>query len=1060
MWKTLTLTLGVSCRGDGAPAIFGSVFTKIAGTPKVSLSWRALKLSVGLSTVAAVGALALVAAYEMQSAWFQSRYLADLGRSLTFRVDPGPSPSIRFPRGGPYDDRLGYAELPDYIDRLTTRGFAIDAQARISPELASLADRGFNLAYHEKSRAGLDVRDCRDEPIFGVRYPERTYDRFEAVPPLLASALLFIENRELLDETEPRRNPALEWDRLAKAVMDQAIHLYDPDHDTPGGSTLATQIEKYRHSPEGRTSSGREKLRQIASASMRAYLAGEDTTETRRNVVVDYLNTVPLAARAGIGEVNGIGDGLRAWYGRDFDEVNRLLVSESPSQFLEKALAFKQALSLLVAQRRPSYYLGTSPRALETLTNVHLGLLADAELISPALRDAAVAQPLRLAEPNTDLQPVSFVSRKAATAVRAGIGGILREPRLYDIDRLDLAAQASLDSALQQAVTSVLVDLRDPAKAREAGLIQPKLLEKGDPAQVTYSFTLLERVPDGNRVRVQTDNFDQPFDINEGTKLDLGSTAKLRTFVNYLEIVAWLHKQYAPRDLEALAKVEVPRQDAITRWAVDYLAHAEERSLTAMLEASLERKYSANPGEQFFTGGGMHTFENFDPLDNGRVLSVRDGLRRSVNLVFVRLMRDVVHHYRHRVPGSSAKLLEDHNDPSRRPFLAKFADREGREFITRFYRKYQGKSIEEMQALLVQGIRPRPRRLAAIFRTIDPDAPREAFEKFVATQMPSADPSEAALEKLYYEFAPERMSLTDRGFSAGLHPLELWSVGYLRAHPGATLSHVIQASSAERQEVYGWLFKTRNKNAQDSRIRQLLEMEAFLEIHKAWVRLGYPFGSLVPSYATTLGASADRPAALAELMGILVNDGVRLPTVRLERLQFAQGTPYETVLSRAADDGEAVLQPEVARLVRQVLTEVVDQGTASRIRNVFTTADGAPIPVGGKTGTGDHRFETYGKGGVVLASQVVSRSGTFAFFIGDRHFGTLTAYVKGPEAGRYAFTSGLPVQILKVLAPTLAPVLRRADGNSASGCTPSRPTPDILAAPSMRAAIKSSRLFD
>jgi len=260
---------------------------------------------------------------------------------------------------------------------------------------------------------------------------------------------------------------------------------------------------------------------------------------------------------------------------------------------------------------------------------------------------------------------------------------------------------------------------------------------------------------------------------------------------------------------------------------------------------------------------------------------------------------------------------------------------------------------------------------------------------------------------------------------------------------------VIQASAAERQEVYGWLFTTRNKNAQDSRIRQLIEIEAFLEIHKAWVRLGYPFGSLVPSYATTLGASADRPAALAELMGIIVNDGVRLPTVRLERLQFAADTPYETTLARTGQAGEQVLAPEIARLARQLLTEVVEQGTASRIRRVFSAADGTPIPVGGKTGTGDHRFETYGKGGVLLSSEVISRSGTFVFFIGDRHFGTLTAYVKGPEAARYAFTSGLPVQILKVLAPTLAPVLTATAGDASVGCG-AAPRPEIMAAPSGR----------
>ena len=34
---------------------------------------------------------------------------------------------------------------------------------------------------------------------------------------------------------------------------------------------------------------------------------------------------------------------------------------------------------------------------------------------------------------------------------------------------------------------------------------------------------------------------------------------------------------------------------------------------------------------------------------------------------------------------------------------------------------------------------------------------------------------------------------------------------------------------------------------------------------------------------------ADRPAALAELMGIVVNDGIRRPTVRIDELRFAAG---------------------------------------------------------------------------------------------------------------------------------------------------------------------------
>jgi membrane peptidoglycan carboxypeptidase len=243
-------------------------------------------------------------------------------------------------------------------------------------------------------------------------------------------------------------------------------------------------------------------------------------------------------------------------------------------------------------------------------------------------------------------------------------------------------------------------------------------------------------------------------------------------------------------------------------------------------------------------------------------------------------------------------------------------------------------------------------------------------------------------------------------------------------HPDIKSAELLAASAKERQEVYNWLRKTRHKDAQDSRIRQLLEVEAFLEIHKEWKRLGYPFDSLVPSYATAIGSSADRPAALAELMGILVNDGVRLPTVRIQALRFAADTPYETIVKHQPQQGERVLSPVVAAEVRKALLDVVDNGTARRVRQAFTDGAGNPIPVGGKTGTGDHRREVYGSGGQLIQSTVMNRSATFVFYIGDRYFGTITAFVPGTEAKNYHFTSGLPVQLLKTLAPELAPYLR------------------------------------
>src|SRR5262249_24753636 len=79
--------------------------------------------------------------------------------------------------------------------------------------------------------------------------------------------------------------------------------------------------------------------------------------------------------------------------------------------------------------------------------------------------------------------------------------------------------------------------------------------------------------------------------------------------------------------------------------------------------------------------------------------------------------------------------------------------------------------------------------------------------------------------------------------------------------------------------------------------------------------------------------------------------------------------------------------------------------------------------VGGKTGTGDHRYETFAPGGRLIESRVVERAATFVFLIDDRFFGTVTAYVAGPTAARYEFTSALPVRQAGILMPALSPLL-------------------------------------
>jgi membrane peptidoglycan carboxypeptidase len=971
---------------------------------------------------------------EVQTSRRQAAWLSSLASELHYAVEPGPSAEVRFPGAGPFDERLGYHRLPERVQRLAGQGFTVAAQARMSPKMTELIDEGLFAIYREKSQAGLELRDCRRQPLAVSRYPERTYEGFESVPPLLVDSLLFIENRELLDPRFPMRNPAVEWDRFGKVLFDQALHRLDKSHAAAGGSTLATQLEKYRHSPEGRTDSGKEKLRQMASASLRAYIDGEDTLPRRRQIVVDYLNTVPLSAMTGFGEVNGIGDGLWAFYGRDFAEVNRLLSTpmedDGPLLAKDRALAFKQALSLIVAQRRPSYYLAEGEPVLRQLTDSHLRVMADAGIITAGLRDAALPMDLKLQSQLSVARAGSFIDHKAANAVRGKLQSLLAVQHSYDVDRLDLTTDTSLDGELQRTATALLRGLGDPQAAHAAGLYGFRLLNEGDdPGKILFSFTLFERGRNSNLLRVQTDNFDQPFDLNEGARLDLGSTAKLRTLVTYLELVAELHGRWSGLSANQLAALKIGSRDPLSRWARDHLAQSDDKSLAAMLEAAMERRFSASPAEGFFTGGGVHHFENFEPEDNQRTMTVREALTRSVNLVFIRLMRDAVQHVMARSEGESAALIDDPSHPLRRDYLARFAEKEGREFIARFYRKYTGKSAREADELLVRSARPTPARLAAALYGLEPAADVNRLGEFIERRLPNADRSDAALQALSNKVGPGRWSLADRGYLAGVHPLELWVAAYLREHPKATLGEAVSSSVEQRQEVYQWLFKTRHKGAQDARIRNLLEVDAFAEIHRAWQRLGYPFESLTPSYASALGASGDRPAALAELMGIIVNRGVRLPVTRVASLEFARGTPYETRLSYRPTQAERVLQPEIADVVRRGLIGVVENGTAKRLKGTLVRGDGSVVEIGGKTGTGDHRFDTYGRGGQLISSRVVNRSATLVFLIGERYFGTMMAYVHEPYAANYKFTSAMPAQLLKVLTPVLLPLV---DGRGCS----------------------------
>jgi len=976
--------------------------------------------------------LVLLIRAELRTSYLQSTLLSQYASELTYQVDDGPSSSIRFPTTGPFNERLGYVAAPAFIDSLTDAGrFAITRQARVSDRFANHMDWGLAPPYVPKQQTGLDVLDHTGTPLASARYPQRVYATPDSIPRLTRETLLFIENRALLDDVHPRKNPAIEWRRFAYASGRQLSDALGLTEGGPGGSTLATQLDKVRNSPGGQTTGPVDKLRQMASASVHSYLHGPITREARQRLVAEYLNLLPLAAIAGHGEVNGLGDGLWAWYDTSLDTVNVHLqaadTTRTPTD--EQALAYRQVLKLILSTRSPSRFFGSEAgyEALLDLADTYLPVLAEAGIISPELRDAALAnrpeRRTRAVAPATE----SFIARKAANATRIELLRRLSVPSLPALDRLDLTAHTHYDASAQRAVAGLLERLQDPAFVREAGLTGARMLDRGDPSLVEYAVVLYERDSTANVVRLQADTFDGPFDINRGSKLELGSTAKLRTLVTYLELIDELYDTHAGRPADSLRAVPVANNDALTRWALSELQRNAGLSRRALLEAAMSRRYSASPYERFFTGGGQHRFSNFSTASDSLRPTVTTAFRQSINLPFIRMMRDIVNYHTARLPGQPGAMIGDPSDERREDYLARFADQEGSYFLNRFYAAYPETPNRDVFTVLGERHPERPaQRLAWAYRAIDPSAPADEVIDFLRRYARDGEGlADDQLAAAVRRAETTDLSWQDRGYLAGIHPLELWLAHYLRQNPESTRTEMLHASADVRQEVYQWLFQRRT-GAQDTRIRTILEQEAFVGIHKRWARLGYPFERLVPTYATSIGSSADRPDALTELVGILLRDGVRASTKRIETLHFGADTPFETLLTATPAAPDTVLTGEVAAVARAAMVDVVERGTAVRARGAFADSTGTPLVMGGKTGTGDNRIRTPLRGGG-RTNIALNRTSTFVFFADDRFFGTVTAYAPGPGADAYGFTSSLPAQVLTLMGPELTSLIHAPD---------------------------------
>jgi hypothetical protein len=181
---------------------------------RVKHGWKAFWLLLLIIAIV----VGLAAAKEMRTSRFQSREVSKFAKTLSYEIKPGPSDAIHYPGAGPFDLRLGYSSLGEFLPRLLKRDYVITAQTRFSPALMNYTDKGLFVPYSEKIQAGLSITDCKAAPLYQYNYPQQLYSSFDTIPPVVVNSLLFIENRFLLDPRQPLANPAVDWPRFGMAV--------------------------------------------------------------------------------------------------------------------------------------------------------------------------------------------------------------------------------------------------------------------------------------------------------------------------------------------------------------------------------------------------------------------------------------------------------------------------------------------------------------------------------------------------------------------------------------------------------------------------------------------------------------------------------------------------------------------------------------------------------------------------------------------------------------------------------------------------------------------------
>ena len=970
--------------------------------------------------------------------------------------------------------RDGMIYYPQLFDVLKNGGFQIDKETHLvlTPQAKKLFDMGiipFN-HYQGKAFSGLKIVDRHKKMVYLYKHPNQ-FKNFKHISPFILKALLVWENdklrHRLFDKNKngAELNYLIEGPRIAKSVSEYLQYKITGEGAYSGASTLMTTLEKITNTPGGKTHNVNDKINQMIGAGLHLYGgdsdlnsslgSGSGKAEEKGNgngngvekALVDFLNTVPMAGgpKSHAGELFGFGASYYAWFGYTIDGLNEQLKSKD-SQV--RSQAYKNICSLIVSIRRPSELL-RSPDRVDKQANLLLSRLNKKKLLNSALYvKSRTMKPAWNPQRNHRYQ-LDYALHREASSARNQYTQLIRRAvaeksgraeskkiNLQTVDAMSVAIEMTTDAQLEKDIRGVLDDMytetaqKTPfVQGRQKGLLYGLNLE--ELKNIQYGAIVLEIDEDRHwKILANTDTQSNVvYNPAKQGRFQWGSTAKLRVLVNYLTIIhdEALLLQSAYKESKELSKKTSKEQASkdsyhiklkeygnssvtIKRLLASYIKKYPDATMKQILAWSMSRRISANPDRKFLTGESWHQFHNYQKSDDQKNPNIWQMTTDSINLSFVRLMRDVVDYYIEQSGYNKIAILTDKNNPVRKKIIDDAVKKE-----EMFYLNGLNFFVERIQDSF-SDVFLMDEKIAGNEGVTDKAIIIRARDIIKQMNLPLDKSVENNVYNHSYKKSGEKYRMLLSWFKRITHYEKKWLLARVRQQHNRDSDLIAIEQTRIIQQTSQWLRSSKFwiKNT----LYTHMERQAFAQgVTPAWKKLGYPF-NVSPSYAVVLGSSGDTPMSLVELAGILLNDGVHEKNISsIERIILAPESEFETPF-KIIHQQEVIIPRAVAIVARKAMEGVLHKGTA-----IFASRH--PLmkyvqSAGAKTGTGDNRYnqEPVNRSAAVL-SVLDTGEGKAKYAI------CITMSVTDGDIAHYKFTSKVPVRILSRIADHLSPVIAK-----------------------------------